>query len=96
MNAVSMNNLWTYLQGLSLTADNWQWLAERMTEKSQSLKDNSATVVKKKYRISPRMKQLMGSVSIDPNDVENDDKFLMGSPTARNPTNLNKYNIKVV
>jgi hypothetical protein len=75
MNAVSMNNLWTYLQGLSLTADNWQWLAERMTEKSQSLKDNSATVVKKKYRISPRMKQLMGSVSIDPNDVENDDKL---------------------
>ena len=50
-------------------------LAERMTEKSQSLKDNSATVVKKKYRISPRMKQLMGSVSIDPNDVENDDKL---------------------
>lgn len=46
-----------------------------MTEKSQSLKDNSATVVKKKYRISPRMKQLMGSVSIDPNDVENDDKL---------------------
>lgn len=75
MNAVSMNNLWTYLQGLSLTADNWQWLAERMTEKSQSLKDNSATVVKKKYRISPRMKRLMGSVSIDPNDVENDDKL---------------------
>ena len=28
--------------------------------------------------------------------VENDDKFLMGSPTARNPTNLNKYNIKIV
>ena len=75
MNAVSMNNLWTYLQGLSLTADNWQWLAERMTEKSQSLKDNSATVVKKKYRRSPRMKQLKGSVSSDTNDVENDDKL---------------------
>ena len=34
MNAVSMNNLWTYLQGLSLTAENWQWLAERAKEKS--------------------------------------------------------------
>ena len=32
MDAVSMNNLWTYLQGLSLTADNWQWLAERAKE----------------------------------------------------------------
>ncbi len=29
-----MNNLWNYLQGLSLTADNWQWLAERAKEKS--------------------------------------------------------------
>ncbi len=32
MNAVSMNNLWTYLQGLSLTASNRKWLAERLIE----------------------------------------------------------------
>ena len=32
MNAVSMNNLWIYLQGLSLTASNRRWLAERLTE----------------------------------------------------------------
>lgn len=32
MNAVSMNNLWTYLQGLSLTASNRKWLAERLVE----------------------------------------------------------------
>ena len=32
MNAVSMNNLWTYLQGLCLTACNRQWLAERLVE----------------------------------------------------------------
>jgi hypothetical protein len=32
MNAVSLNNLWTYLQGLSLTADNRKWLAERLVE----------------------------------------------------------------
>ena len=37
MNAISMSNLWTYLQGLSLTADNWQWLAERGCVKSQIL-----------------------------------------------------------
>ena len=30
MNAVSMNNLWLYLQGLSLTADNRKWLAEKL------------------------------------------------------------------
>ena len=32
MNAVSMNNLWTYIQGLSLTASNRKWLAEKLTE----------------------------------------------------------------
>lgn len=30
MNAVSMNNLWAYIQGLSLTASNRKWLAERL------------------------------------------------------------------
>lgn len=32
MNAVAMNNLWTYLQGLSLTAKNKKWLSERLIE----------------------------------------------------------------
>ena len=32
MNAVSMNNLWTYLEGLSLTASNRKWLADKLTE----------------------------------------------------------------
>ena len=34
MNAVSLNNLWTYLQGLPLTASNQQWLGERLFEVS--------------------------------------------------------------
>ena len=32
MDAVSMNNLWSYLQGLSLTASNRKWLAEKLIE----------------------------------------------------------------
>ena len=32
MNAIAMNNLWSYLQGLSLTASNRKWLAERLVE----------------------------------------------------------------
>ena len=27
-----MNNLWTYLEGLSLTASNRKWLADKLTE----------------------------------------------------------------
>lgn len=34
MNAVSLNNLWTYLQGLSLSASNQRWLGERLIEAS--------------------------------------------------------------
>lgn len=32
MNAVSMNNLWNYLQGLSMTASNRKWLAEKLVQ----------------------------------------------------------------
>ena len=39
MNAVSMNNLWSYLQGLSLTASNRKWLAEKLiaSDKEQTV-----------------------------------------------------------
>ena len=30
MNTVSMNNLWAYLQGLSLSASNKRWLGGRL------------------------------------------------------------------
>ena len=36
MNAVSLNNLWSYLQGLSLSASNQRWLGERLIEASAS------------------------------------------------------------
>ena len=34
MNAISLNNLWSYLQGLSLTASNQRWLGEKLIEAS--------------------------------------------------------------
>ena len=32
MTSVAMNNLWTYIQGLNLSARNRTWLAEKLTE----------------------------------------------------------------
>ena len=32
MNTVSLNNLWSYLQGLSLTESNKRWLADHLYE----------------------------------------------------------------
>ena len=42
MNAISLNNLWNYLQGLSLTASNQRWLGERLLEASAAAKGKSA------------------------------------------------------
>lgn len=37
MNAVSLNNLWSYLQGLSLTANNQRWLACHLMEAAENV-----------------------------------------------------------
>ena len=36
MNSVSLNNLWSYLQGLSLTASNQRWLASHLMEAAEN------------------------------------------------------------
>ena len=36
MNAISLNNLWSYIQGLSLTSNNQRWLAQRLIEASSA------------------------------------------------------------
>ena len=44
MNAISMNNLWNYLQGLSLTASNRKWLAEKLIEPQPSTDINDEKI----------------------------------------------------
>lgn len=46
MNAISMNNLWSYLQGLSLTSSNQRWLGERLIEASAARKSSSEEDIK--------------------------------------------------
>ena len=48
MNAISMNNLWSYLQGLSLSASNQRWLGERLIEASASRSISSEEEMKLK------------------------------------------------
>lgn len=47
MATLSINNLWAFLQSLSLTASNEQWLAERLYE-SAATKKNMESVTKMK------------------------------------------------
>ena len=37
MNTAALNNLWSYLQGLSLTATNQRWLASPLMEAAESM-----------------------------------------------------------
>ena len=43
MNSISLNNLWTYIQGLTLTPSNRKWLADHLYEsvKEEELTANS-------------------------------------------------------
>ena len=45
MNAISLDNLWSYLHGLSLTASNKRWLADHLYE--SALKDEQAITLPK-------------------------------------------------
>lgn len=74
MNVVSMNNLWNYLQGLALTADNRHWLAEKLVEPVDSLKVTHTDKKTVKYRISPKRRKLMNSIRINPEEFNGDEK----------------------
>lgn len=43
MTTVAMNNLWNYIQGLSLSASNQTWLANRLIEASRQSRKNTST-----------------------------------------------------
>ena len=57
MNTISLNNLWSYLQGLSLTASNQRWLGERLLEASKSTEEGKTTNVAI-HRVHKRRKAL--------------------------------------
>lgn len=61
MNAISLNNLWRYLQGLSLTASDQRWLADHLieaadnVENKQSKKELVFPKIPKDYKPSARV-----------------------------------------
>lgn len=74
MGTVSVNNLWSFIQGLSLSSTDRQWLADKLLEPSAEKESAAHEGKEKKYIISPRRRKLMGSVTLDPKDIENDDR----------------------
>jgi hypothetical protein len=61
MNVVSLNNLWSYLQGLSLTASNQRWLASHLIESADRIENKNEAKgltfpkIPKDYKPSPKV-----------------------------------------
>ena len=51
MNAISLNNLWSYLQGPSLTANNQRWLANHLIEAAENIESRN----RKKEIVFPKI-----------------------------------------
>ena len=51
MNTAALNNLWSYLQGLSLTATNQRWLASHLMEAAESMEQRE----QKKELVFPKL-----------------------------------------
>ena len=81
MNAISLNNLWSYLQGLSLTASNQRWLGERLLE--ASISHNTATEEEIKLK---KLNALFGAWSGE--DGERIEKAIQGARSADYERNL--------
>ena len=46
MTTIAMNNLWTYIESLGLSARNRKWLAEKLLAPSSSETELNATTIK--------------------------------------------------
>lgn len=59
MNAISLNNQWSYLQGISLTASNQRWLASHLMEAA----DNVEKKQHKSELVFPKIPKRLQTVS---------------------------------
>ncbi|MCR5851189.1 MAG: hypothetical protein K6G92_10875 [Bacteroidaceae bacterium] len=53
MNAISLNNLWTFLQDLKLTDNNKKWLADHLYESVEAKKTAAQSKAGKILQITP-------------------------------------------
>ena len=76
MNAISLNNLWFYLQGLTLTPSNKRWLAAHLTETAKvdavdkRIPKKWPKLSKKELVISPEVMSLVQDIDPLPEDYD--------------------------
>ena len=70
MNAISMNNLWNYLQGLSLSRSDREWLAGKLIEPiektSAEAEENAEEKTYEVIPVSPKLQWLRMHITATP------------------------------
>ena len=90
MNATSLHNLWTYLQGLSLSASNQRWLGERLMEASMA----QASITKEEEQKLKKLNSLFGVWSgLEGEQIENAIKEARNANYEREIVSMDGMNI---
>ncbi len=77
MTTFALNNLWTYIQGLSLTSCDRDWLANKLINANANAKSENAIAKHKDSILSPEI-EFLGSLNIvEPSKemIDNDPKL---------------------
>ena len=84
MNVASLNNLWSYLQGLTLTPSNKKWLADHLYEAAgetavataNGVTDSSVTKMLAEDELPEAVRRLIGvAAPVDDDDVDYRDAY---------------------
>lgn len=73
MNITSLNNLWTYLQGLTLTTSNKKWLADHLYEAVRQEKQTSVSKVESHAAASAIRKEKEKRIWADVQKIKKED-----------------------
>ena len=77
MTTYALNNLWSYLQGLTLGRSDREWLASKLLEPTKGEK-TSEKVSEKSYKmmsISPDIKKWSGCASFTEEEIDHDPRL---------------------
>lgn len=79
MTTFALNNLWTYLQGLSLSRSDREWLAGKLIEPTDEVSvEVEENLVGKPYKVipvSPEIKKWSGCASFTEEEIESDPRL---------------------
>ncbi len=67
---MSLNNLWSYLQGLSLSASNKRWLAEHLYEAAEAEKTQQETLQKARALTEEQLQVMEQEEFLSPEDLK--------------------------